>query len=376
MKVLNKIKSIYLLAIVALLSFCMLLFPAMPKTASADGEMGTGTIEIKSAKVVVQEYAQGVEKWAIMFKAEITQEQYNAITDSDAANVKFGMLIGPTAKLGDATTYEGLVANKFVSISYVGSVAGEGIQAIEFEEGKTTYEYWGSIVYDDASLSDVKDKGDIRLGAASLELTAIPFYADGTIETKALTNEDASVVMAGAKSAVPRNILVESHLLQKDGAAVEDGKAINPETTVKNYAGEIEYFDGDAYICRSTNRLMVGEKQGTLSAANFDIPSVEFAIGGVKRTATDATAVYADAEKLANLPKYGKVNVVGYTPAGIGVYKADVAERVIMTFADKTIGSSEEANPIPEYLASATSDGYYKSIFYVTKPPGMCLYDF
>ena len=362
MKVLNKIKSIYLLAIVALLSFCMLLFPAMPKTASADGEMGTGTIEIKSAKVVVQEYAQGVEKWAIMFKAEITQEQYNAITDSDTANVKFGMLIGPTAKLGDATTYEGLVANKFVSISYVGSVAGEGIQAIEFEEGKTTYEYWGSIVYDDASLSDVKDKGDIRLGAASLELTAIPFYADGTIETKALTNEDASVVMAGAKSAVPRNILVESHLLQKDGAAVEDGKAINPETTVKNYAGTLIYDnDNDYYVCRSTNRLMAGAKQGELSATNLMEKATDLAVAGKTRTATTASDLF-DAEKLAALPKYGQVNFVDYTADGIKVYQAQVAERVITRFADTTVGTAV-VDTTTDYLAQVSSSAY-KSIFY------------
>jgi hypothetical protein len=103
MKVLNRIKSIYLLAIIALLSFCMLLFPAMPKTASADGTMGAGTIEIKAAKVVVQTYkgqdGNDYDKWAIMFKAEIGQEQYNAITDTDTANVKFGMLIGPASRL-------------------------------------------------------------------------------------------------------------------------------------------------------------------------------------------------------------------------------------------------------------------------------------
>ena len=81
MKALNRIKSIYLLAIVALLSFCMLLFPAMPKTASADGVMGEGQIQVKSAKIVSQLKGNKVSKWAIMFKAQITLDQYTAIID-------------------------------------------------------------------------------------------------------------------------------------------------------------------------------------------------------------------------------------------------------------------------------------------------------
>ncbi len=359
MKVLNKIKSIYLLAIVAILSFCMLLFPAMPKTANAEGTMGTGTVEIKAARVVVQQYAQGVEKWAIMFKAELPKGQYDIITQAGLADVKFGMLIGPSAKLGDATTYDALVENKFKPISYVGSVAGEGIQAIEYAENATTYEYWGAIVYDDAQLN-TQENGDRRVDAAEMELTAIPFYTDG---------ENSVAVMAGAKSATPRNILVESYLRQQDGEAVVDGVPINADTTVKNYAGEIEYMpEGyDAYICRSTNRLMAGLAQGELEPTSFDVSDVEFAIGGIARSATGEYEVYnaeieTEAEKLANLPKYGKVNVVAYSSAGVQVIKAQVAERVIMRFADTTVGVAVE-DATADYLAQVSGSSY-KSIFY------------
>ena len=284
MKVLNKIKSIYLLAIVAILSFCMLLFPAMPKTANAEGTMGEGSVEIKSAKVVVQQYAQGVEKWAIMFKAEITQEQYNLITADDTVDVKFGMFIGPTNFLKDATDYAGLVENKFKAISYVGSVAGENVQKLEFVEGVA--EYWGAIVYDDAQLN-TQENGDRRVSAAEMDLTAVPFYTDGT------TN---NALLAQKKSATPRNILVESYLLQQDGEAVVDGVGINADTTVKNYAGEIEFFDGDVYICRSTNRLMVGEKQGELAATNLLETATDLAVSGITRTTTTAENLF-DAKK-------------------------------------------------------------------------------
>lgn len=367
MKVLNKIKSIYLLAIVAILSFCMLLFPAMPKTANAEGTMGTGKIDIKSAKVVVQTYkgqdGNNYDKWAIMFKAKISQADYNAITDDGAANVKFGMLIGPTKFLKDATDYEGLITNKFVPISYVGSVAGGNVQELEFVDGKA--EYWGAIVYDELKLADEK-------GPAAMDLTAIPFYADGTVATKDLTNETATVNytaedgFVGAKSATPRNILVESYLLQQDGAVVIDGVPIK-ESTIGTFAGEIEFFDGDAYICRSTNRLMVGEKQGELAPRSFNVSNVEFAIGGVARSATGEYEVYnaeieTEADKLENLPKYGKVNVVGYTPEGIGVYKAQVAERVIMRFADTKVGTTA-TDTTEDYLAQVSGSSY-KSIFY------------
>ena len=65
MKFLTKIKSIYLLAIVAILSFCMLLFPAMPSFANATDEepvvavMGTGVVEVKTARAVVNSYEEG-----------------------------------------------------------------------------------------------------------------------------------------------------------------------------------------------------------------------------------------------------------------------------------------------------------------------------
>ena len=358
MKVLNKIKSIYLLAIVAILSFCMLLFPAMPKTANAEGTMGEGSVEIKAARVVVQQYAQGVEKWAIMFKAEITQEQYNLITADDTVDVKFGMLIGPTAKLGEATDYAGLVENKFKAISYVGSVAGENVQKLEFVEGVA--EYWGAIVYDDAQLN-TQENGDKRVDAAEMDLTAVPFYTDGT------TN---NALLAQKKSATPRNILVESYLRQADGEAVVDGVGINADTTVKNYAGEIEYMpEGyDAYICRSTNRLMTGVAQGELAPANFNEPDVDFAIGGVARSATGEYEVYnaeTEAEKLANLPKYGKVNVVAYSSEGVQVIKAQVAERVITRFADTTFGVEVE-DATEDYLAKAdSSKSAYVSIFQI-----------
>lgn len=343
MKVLNKIKSIYLLAIVAILSFCMLLFPAMPKTASATDS--SESVSITGARVILQKYGSGEnvsERWATMFQAEIT---------SYVEGSEYGMIIGPKAAYDSAVenskaNYADLVAE----YAFVDKVSQT------FEDDGTTKSYWAGIVYDAGALDSAT-----LAKRASMELAAIPYV-----------KTDDSVVLGVGGTAVPRNYLVSTHLdqqeaIQENPEAEIDGKPIEATSVAKWVGGEFNVYDGDAYICQSTNKFYVGAKGSELEAINVLANGGEVVVDNkaLGADAVDSTGFKAD--YVSALPDFGGVDYVVYGENGATVYSAKVAERVIMRFADKVIGSST-TDTTQDYLATtATSNyiSYYKSIFYI-----------
>ena len=380
MKVLNKIKSIYLLTIIAILSFCMLLFPAMPKTANAEGaEMGSGTFAIKSFQVVVQTYdyymdeegnkveCEPYDKWANMFKAEITKEQYNTITQKGKVNVKFGVLIGRTSRtegIEEKTIAEITGPKKdgglaFEVISYVG--LGLGAQQIEFAEGETTFGFEAGIIYNEKTNLP---EGKTLIDMASYDLTAIPFYMNGkTVEE----STEIEILFDAKKNVVPKDVLVNSYAYQQienNGAPYEEGAVPISEHTMKTFAGEIDFFEGDAYVCRSTNRLMVEGEDGTLAPA--DIDAVAYYNKRIDITAgVDGKADTLDSNFVGGLEKNGKGCVISYSANNqvTVYYGVKTAERVITRFANTTIGI-DQTNYTDDYLAVAGTDKY-TSIFAV-----------
>ncbi len=395
MKFLTKIKSIYLLAIVAILSFCMVLFPALPSFANAtegeepesgaevvlpeeggetEGEepeivvpeetveMGTGEVKIVLARSVVQNYtgegafADKANQWAIMFGAHITKAEYDNITQNDTALVKFGMLIGPTKLLEsvehtDKGIYADLVATGFESFAYVGSSKSDGQDLGKMFNEEGVAEYLGGIIYDQTKL------GNNSIAFSALELTAIPFYMNANKASEA-TNivVDYDVdndVFGSAKSAVPRNVLVENYIRQDVGNETVPGDEVEIDiSTIQTFVAQVNaltYKNDDAYICRSTNRVMVGEtEQSELSplemATDGNITSTAFAGKRIDATGIVDGDDLLDETVVQSLPMYkegvsGQGYFVIYGADSITVYVAKVAERVIMRFADTYTGN-------------------------------------
>ena len=389
MKVLNKIKSIYLLAIIAILSFCMLLFPAMPKTASADNTMGTGDIQITGIEVSVQTVtdentSESYDKWAVMFRASITQEAFNSITNEGTADVKFGILVGLTSRaegiselgLADIIASKAEGGRSFQFFTYSAS-------QIVFNEGVA--EIWGGIVYNENALTAGNQN---LIATANKSLTAIPFYMVGDVSVdegvKSINATEYDILFDSQKNAIPRNYLAASYVSPNP-------ESINPvkEETVNAFAGGIVESEDEAYICRSTNRVMVPKKvaddEGTLVADGTLIPanlavnnSQSLVIFGEEKTpilvnggATSEDVDLLDEKVVETLEKYGTGVLITFGDQIVAYNNAKVAERVITRFADRELTEAEDENTPQDYLAKAvvtdeeTNAGYFQSIFAV-----------
>ncbi len=218
-------KKIYLLLVLAVMSFCAVLFPMSANSAKAEVAFD---LAVTHAQVKVQLAADESDnkEWAIMFKSTISAEQLAAAGDTE---VIFGMLVGPTARVNGNESHADYVADGFKTFNHVNS------NSIKLAEGATGFDYWAGIRFNDAILTSAENK----LKAGATELTAIPFYQIG---------ED--IVLGTAGSVESRKVLTQSYALKAD--AEEEVKI--PLEVVNAYAGQ--YAEKEAYICKSTDRLM------------------------------------------------------------------------------------------------------------------------
>lgn len=373
-KLSNKIKTIYTLTAILVLSICMLLFPVATKRASADQISDAAkTITIKSAYIQVSNQLNAtneISEFAIMFKAEIGIDAYNVITNEGQDSVKFGLLIGPTNRMSNVSDYATAVAEDFVSISNVGTRTSGAMQQISFGKNNE-YNYVAGIRYNEQRLTAL---GINLKGAVDLELTAIPFYTiDGT----------AYAVVENQKSCTPRQILTESFIKEQDAEITNI-----PEQVITTYVGEVNEIGGEHYICRDTGRLMsTSVVGGELTPKSVATEGDVVYLYGKKQATINTTKL--DKQMLEILPMYGDANLVVYKADGtINKYATKVAERVITRFADVDAreltvnsGTGETVYPndydaTPDYLSKAAltikstgeiSARSYNSIFFVNQ---------
>ena len=385
MKTLNKIKSIYLLAIVAILSFCMLLFPTMGRTANAEEvKMGNGVINVSSVGVKAYSFTdestgETHDKWAIMFKAQITEAQYNKITVDGAVDVKLGMLIGRTSRLYDSegnfiytntTRMPQMIKSKadggfsFVPISYAGSESLGGQEVFFNADG--VFEFEAGIIYDIKATDFVNATPEQIVSVATKDLTVIPFYMNVAEATVDMTIDTYKILWDYRKNVTPRDVLIEYFANEEVKEVNSSGSYTNAlqDSTLNTFVGTVPTVDtNDNYICRSTNRIMTGAAGGELTASDFVTDGATVSVVCAYKPFGEVTGVAGSADTLdvdlvGSLPKGGQVNVVIHSADGIKVYaNTKVAERVIKKFTDAGDG-------VADYLTTSGENGY-TSIFAV-----------
>ncbi len=346
-----KIKTIYTLTAILVLSLCMLLFPVASTPASADDISDAGkSIVVKSAYIQVNNQLNAtneISEFAIMFKAKITLDAYEVITNDGQSNVKFGMLIGPTNRMSSVSDYQTAITQEFVAIANVGTRSSGSYQFVNFGDN-SEYIYTAGIVYNQEKLT--AQSIDLK-GAVDLELTAIPFYTiDGT----------AYAVVENQKSCTPREILTESFIKEQDAEITNI-----PEQVITTYVGEVNEMPGEHYICRDTGRFMsTNVVGGDLTPQGVAENGDTVYLYGKKQFSINT--IDLDEQTLQALPMNGEANLVVYKADGtINKYATKVAERVITRFADAKVGETVE-DETKDYLANLSGSSY-KSIFYVSQ---------
>lgn len=350
-KLSNKIKTIYMLTAIIILSFCMFLFSILTKPASADEIAdAANNLQIKSTYIQVSNQVNEdneISEFAIMFKAKIDLDNYNVITNNGRTAVKFGMLIGPSEKMINVTDYDSAREQDFVEVATVGTASSGASQRVNFGDAKE-YSYVAGIVYNEEYLQELGV--DVKV-AVETELTAIPLYILDGVPYALINNQ---------KSCTPRHVLAESFIKEQENAIINI-----PESVFTTYVGEITEITGEHYICRDSARLMSSEVVGgDLLAVNAsDTTKDAVYIDGKKQSSSDTTAF--DLDTMETLPKNGSSRVIVYKESGeIIKYTAKVAERVITRFADRAVGQTL-TDETKDYLATATSSGY-DSIFQIS----------
>lgn len=207
----KKIKTIYLLAIMAILSVCVAVFPVF-KTETVKAESATG-LSVTGAKLEFGE-RNTYEDFALMFQAEITKDWYDTVA-TEGADVKFGMAIGPKEQLSSVTSFEqlddisdGTTGNAYVFTALVGNT-DEAAQSIDFVDDETTFTYEAGTVYSafvEGYESLTLEQWQVMY---QVELTAIPFYSvNDVVNFDATINYSTSAVTEAtntlyAESALP-----------------------------------------------------------------------------------------------------------------------------------------------------------------------------
>jgi len=181
----KKIKTIYLLAMMAIISVCIAVFPVFKTETVKAEESGFG---MAGATVQFSE-KKGANDFALMFQAKITKDWYMDNVDGLSDDIKFGMAIVPNDQLGNVTSYEDLVAyaesvsQKILFTDLIGTSL-EGDQLLEFAEDQTeiTYEAGTYFFKNDAAYDGEDITADMWKIAYAKDLTAIPFYSiDGGV---------------------------------------------------------------------------------------------------------------------------------------------------------------------------------------------------
>ena len=235
MKIISKkIKSIYLLAMMAILSVCVAVFPVF-KTETVKAE-DLPDFRMLGAYIKVdtdlekEDTTKCADNIAIMFQARFTETTFTtALAES---NVKFGMAIGPASALASVADFSQLKeasdqGNAKIFDSLIGTTSDT--KPVQLIDNETEYKYEAGIFFNkdqkDPSTGDNMYPNDFDwLGAYGVKLMAIPFYT-----VIGGGQDGADLVVLGAKSAEKSAVDVTL-----DTMLMESAKPANTTETTPN----------------------------------------------------------------------------------------------------------------------------------------------
>ncbi|MBO7149508.1 MAG: hypothetical protein J6V71_01295, partial [Clostridia bacterium] len=336
----KKLKAIYLMAVIALVSICMSFIPLMTNTVKADVEPSPTTgLRIIGAQVktldgyVHDEYSQ----FAVYFHTEITEEFYNSIKTGDN-NVQFGMLVGPRTMVNSFSSYNAIEVADFDEA--VGQVVTDGnltnvnkaanfrfvgddlLDAIEFTNGVKTFE--AGVVFDEQSLVQSGFENVLKLAAAT-KLTAIPYYVvDGL----------ATMNVLDAKTRTAKDILVETKVRIANNTSNSNLDETIINLLLNKYVGEVELMDSECYFEKTTNKFYVADVENKLVAwEDTGLADVtEFSFAGVP----------SDEVNIADIED-GSIVSSSFTleNGNVKVFSTKVVTKVLATLEDFFVDADE-----------------------------------
>ncbi len=266
----RKLKAIYLMAVIALVSICMSFIPFMANTVKADDATATAGLRVTGAQVKVIDGAtqeEGNSQFAVYFHTEITEDFYNALVGESK---QFGMIVGPQAMMsgfstlpstapvadfdeavGAVVTAQEIEAGKAANFRFVGTDLQEDVV---FEEGIYTFE--AGVIFDEADLLASGIENALKLAAAT-KLTAVPYYVvDGNVTINKLD----------AKTRVAKDILIEEATRVMFECSDSDFDMATIGYLGQKYVGNID-ATGEYYMEATT---------GTVYKANANKELVEY----------------------------------------------------------------------------------------------------
>ena len=247
----KKIKTIYFLAVMAIVSICMAILPLMPTSAKADAQdLGLNVVGAQVTVIDGTTDEQNFDgKYAVSFQAEFTKELYEKL-NVRGNTVKFGMLVGPVSNYEAITSIETATANGYVNSCFLGNKDCQ--QYVSFELGETTCKYQASIEYDEevivAGLEDA-EKLNAVLAQSNQELTAIPYY---------VVNGDVTLVKA------------DNPLVRTARRLINDAYALSElefgDNLFARYVGTFddEFSGREYYVENSTGKVYMSNANGEL----------------------------------------------------------------------------------------------------------------
>ncbi len=255
----KKIKTIYLLAMMAIISVCIAVFPVFKtETVKAEDDFG---LSMAGATVQFSE-RNGANDFALMFQAKISKQWYMDSVDGLSDDVKFGMAIVPASEYANVASYEQLVAyaekvsQDIIFTDLIGTL--DCNQLLEFPEDATeiTYEAGTYFCKGDEIYEGITDAQWQAVYAK--ELTAIPFYSmDGEVLDYETTYAQAYTTSA-TKTTEDQLFLVDTALPTdaEEALDLEDVEKVTGKKfqEVYNSAYDEIYFDQSLNIFLSNQQ--------------------------------------------------------------------------------------------------------------------------
>ena len=343
----KKIKTIYLLAIMAILSVCMAVFPVFQTETVKAAETG---LSITGAKLEFSKFSDenkghityATSDFALMFQAEITDELYAQVKDKDAT---FGMVIAPQkvqAQISDFASLEALGTSVRVIDGIVGTAtADDAKQLINWEDGAETFVYEAGTYFNKNEAGYETVTPEQWLQAYALELVAIPFYTvDGVV------NFDATIYFKQSAKQEALDTLIEETALPASEATITEYriKNITGMTMQKGYGSNEEI-----YLDMSKNQFFTNFMRG----ANQDhwknwsfmrtwFPWVSYQ-GPEKQLGTDRNipTYFAGGEfKTAFTSESGKFSASNFTGFS-NIANLEAGQKYRLLFIDKNVDANK-----------------------------------
>ncbi|MBO7149296.1 MAG: hypothetical protein J6V71_00215, partial [Clostridia bacterium] len=268
----RKLKAIYLMAVIALVSICMSFIPFMANTVKADEATATAGLRVTGAQVKVLDDGS---QFAVYFHTEITEDFYNALGEGSK---QLGMIVGPKTMINRFSDFNAVAVDTFNTevgavvtdgnLTNVNKAAnfkfvGMGLEEPEFKDGIYTFE--AGVVFDEAELLQYPSEDALKLAAAT-ELTAVPYY----VVDEAVTMNKADAVTRTAK-----DVLIETKVRMNAG---ESDAEISDEI-IAEYVGNVDfdarefYMDNSGVYAPNANKELVVYRGHDLDM-NFESMSI------------------------------------------------------------------------------------------------------